>query len=124
MGLRGEEDEMKCGLCAQFGDDDTVEAIPSTEDVTNSKGADDFEESGLMRPTTLPSPYTPSKQERMEHEPTHVPYRSWCPHCVMAKAMALGHDSKKTDSDNDRQLAGRVRLCLLKQKAMALAAKL
>ena len=27
-------------------------------------------------------PYTPTEEERLQHEATHSPYRSWCEHCV------------------------------------------
>ena len=33
----------------------------------------------------LPTPQQPTVQERLEHELTHLPYRSWCPVCVQAK---------------------------------------
>ena len=36
------------------------------------------------RPATLQAPLRVSKQEREEHELTHMPYRSWCPICVQA----------------------------------------
>ena len=34
----------------------------------------------------LPTPPQPTEQERMEHELTHLPYRSWCPVCARSKA--------------------------------------
>jgi len=34
------------------------------------------------QPKTIKSPYQPSKREIDEHNITHMPYRSWCPHCV------------------------------------------
>ena len=27
-------------------------------------------------------PYEPTEAERLRHEATHIPYRSWCPYCV------------------------------------------
>ena len=32
------------------------------------------------------SPKEPTKVEKEEHEGTHCPYRSWCEHCVRARA--------------------------------------
>ena len=32
-------------------------------------------------PRAFKRPDAPTKQELEEHLPTHLPYRSWCPHC-------------------------------------------
>ena len=37
------------------------------------------------------SPKEPTKAEREEHERTHCPYRSWCEHCVRARARNSHH---------------------------------
>ena len=37
----------------------------------------------------------PSKEEVEAHMTTHVPFRSWCAHCVKGKSKAMGH--KKAD---------------------------
>ena len=41
----------------------------------------------------IPSPTPPSRQEMLEHNLTHWPFRSWCKHCVAGKAKASGHRS-------------------------------
>ena len=41
---------------------------------------DEFEEG--REPKELTSPEGPSIQERETHNLTHIPYRSWCEHCV------------------------------------------
>ena len=33
--------------------------------------------------------------EREEHERTHIPYRSWCRHCVAARVSSLAHQNRK-----------------------------
>ena len=38
---------------------------------------------------------TPTQVEREEHERTHVPYRSWCRHCVAARASNSAHRGGK-----------------------------
>ena len=40
---------------------------------------------------TLPSPSPPSRQEMLEHNITHWPFRSWCNHCIAGKAKANKH---------------------------------
>jgi hypothetical protein len=37
------------------------------------------------------SPKEPTKVEKEEHERTHCPYRSWCEHCVRARARNSHH---------------------------------
>jgi hypothetical protein len=34
-----------------------------------------------------PSPYLPSAAEIEEHRKTHIPYRSWCTHCILGRAL-------------------------------------
>ena len=38
-------------------------------------------------------PEVPSKEERLLHEVTHLPYKSWCPHCTMMKEVPDQHRS-------------------------------
>ncbi len=39
-------------------------------------------EDGVRRPVKMTDPAMPPEAERREHELTHVPYCSWCKHCV------------------------------------------
>ena len=41
----------------------------------------------------LRSPSAPSRQEMLEHCLTHVPFRSWCVHCVRGKCKSSKHSS-------------------------------
>ena len=38
---------------------------------------------------------TPTLAEREEYERTHIPYRSWCRHCVAARAINPAHRGRK-----------------------------
>ena len=40
------------------------------------------EEYGLRKMERKQDPREPSAEERLEHEKTHLPFRSWCRHCV------------------------------------------
>jgi hypothetical protein len=42
----------------------------------------------------------PSSAERAAHDLTHIPFRSWCRHCVRGKAVEDPH-RKNTDDDHD-----------------------
>ena len=39
----------------------------------------------------IPSARPPSRQETVEHNCTHIPFRSWCPHIVRRKAESDHH---------------------------------
>jgi hypothetical protein len=41
----------------------------------------------------LRGPVKPTKLEIEEHEHSHIPFRSWCPHCMRGKSKASGHRS-------------------------------
>ena len=43
------------------------------------------------RARPLPQPRLPSRQEVQEHELTHIPYRSWCVHCVRGAERSDAH---------------------------------
>ena len=47
------------------------------------------EEARSARPATTPK--TPTPEEYRIHRLTHLPYRSWCPHCVKAKKRNPSH---------------------------------
>ena len=39
----------------------------------------------------------PSKREMEEHMLTHIPFRTWCPHCVRGKARATYHKKERAE---------------------------
>ena len=42
-------------------------------------------------PTGKSAPCRPSQEEVDEHNLTHIPFRSWCDHCIRGKAMSEPH---------------------------------
>ena len=50
---------------------------------------EDFEEA--LRPNGEQAPNSPFRQERLEHELTQLPFRSWCDVCVEGKCKADQH---------------------------------
>ena len=44
-------------------------------------------------------PSLPKAEEVEEHNVTHLPFRSWCPHCVKGKAKGKKHESSKEKSE-------------------------
>lgn len=69
---------------------DLAKATASFEQAEKDVMLDDGGEEALKvkAPT---GPATPSQAEREQHELTHVPYRSWCQHCVAARAADKAH---------------------------------
>ena len=52
------------------------------------------------------APKVPSRAEREEHDAWHLPYRSWCKHCVRGRGRNLPHETSK-DKDRDADV-GRI----------------
>jgi hypothetical protein len=51
------------------------------------------------RPTMRRAPVEPTTQEIAEHNLTHLPFRSWCPCCVAAKAKQWPHRKSTVKED-------------------------
>ena len=49
----------------------------------------------------LPEPRIPTKAEIAAHNVTHLPYRSWCSHCVAARRNNSGHRSVAPSSSSN-----------------------
>ena len=74
----------------------------------------------------LQDPLQPTQRQIDDHDRTHLPFRSWCPWCIKAKAreaahprqgaeeaglpvigmdyVYFGNDSKKDEEDTDRKI--------------------
>ena len=66
-----------------------VKWVCGQEDV--EKDEEDKEEFGMRQMKRVQDPRTPSKEEREDHEKTHLPFRSWCRHCVRGRGKQLPH---------------------------------
>ena len=53
-------------------------------------------------PEVLRDPGAPTPREIEEHNVTHMPFRSWCPHCVAGKAQERPH--KKQERQSEKQI--------------------
>ena len=49
------------------------------------------EEAGTRVPLKTADPRLPAAEEIDAHNLTHLPYRSWCPHCVREKGKTMDH---------------------------------
>ena len=80
--------------------DDRVE---ENEDIQD----DDQEREGVVaqgeRTRPLPQPRLPSRREVQEHELTHIPYRSWCVHCVRGAGSSDAHRRRTRQGEEKRE---------------------
>ena len=51
-----------------------------------------------QKPMMLRGPIEPAQQEIDIHNLTHLPYMSWCPHCVATTRPNVAHKSSKVES--------------------------
>ena len=58
----------------------------------------------IQPPAALPEPRMPSKSEMMAHRITHLPYRSWCQHCVQTRRQNSQHRRKSPSSQRTHPL--------------------
>ena len=47
------------------------------------------------------APDEPTQKEREEHEATHIPYRSWCRHCVRGRAVNRPHRREQAEKGDE-----------------------
>ena len=46
---------------------------------------------GVRNPIKMSDPMQPTEQEKGDRELTHLPYRSWCRHCVRGRGKTAAH---------------------------------
>ena len=64
---------------------------------------DQDDDEAIGRPVKLPRDFRkPTKQEVLEHLPSHWPFRSWCKHCLAGRAVGAHH---KARTDEEREFA-------------------
>ena len=81
--------------------DNSVEFKPDDD-----RGMDDTGEFGTVKPHILSAPYEPSRQQRIEHDLTHCPFKSWCPDCVAGKGVSHGHRTMVSKEESSIPLIG------------------
>ena len=79
--------------------DSTVPAHTDSQDALPAGDLIDADGDDVVQPARgMPMPKTPSAAEVAAHNLTHLPYRSWCPHCVAARRPNSHHLSSKSES--------------------------
>ena len=80
---------------------DSVEREGSEEGGGGGEEEEEGEEYGVRRPTKKLDPKEPTREEREEHEKTHVPFRNWCRHCVRGR----GKEEACREAKGQREVA-------------------
>ena len=75
-------------ICPNEVDADVPEVVVENDD-------DDATGEEARIPRIRRDPLQPSIEERIHHEVIHLPFRSWCPDCVKAKAESNSHYKDK-----------------------------
>ena len=90
---RGQEhgEEVDDGVPEREREDDNIQDFKDHEQL----------EFGSREPRKLRDPKLPSQEEIRAHELTHLPYRSWCVHCVRGKGKSMDH--KRGEKDEERR---------------------
>ena len=70
--------------------------VEEQEDEEVVDDEEDEEEAVIQK--TLPYIPKPSLQEIQDHLRNHLPFRSWCPHCISGRGAALPHLTRKHDT--------------------------
>ena len=88
-----EADEWEELIASGVVDDDEVKAYGKSEgDVSALDGSE------TVAAKCLPCPRQPSKEEIAKHNVNHLPYRSWCPHCLAARRANASHRTSRRHS--------------------------
>ena len=91
-----------------MGDEEPCHLVEADEDADHEETNDAAEdEEDHRQPMGLRDPGQPSPAERAEHCLTHIPYRSWCAHCVRGKAK--GRQSRRLRGADGQDECPRVR---------------
>ena len=73
------------------------------DDSREAEVVESGEEEG-REPKTMRAPKKVTKEERDAHEATHMPFRSWCRHCVRGRARNMQHHKGKEEEDKGNKI--------------------
>ncbi len=93
VGVRLPSDGKRSGLLIRCSAQEVCDLDSAPIDANASFEEIDWEDSelGKRAPTEIPEPLQLSREEVDEHDLTHLPFRSWCRHCVRGKGRAADH---------------------------------
>ena len=69
---------------------DDAKSRDAAEDADRKEHGEEFRSGGEARTKPSASPRSPSQMEREKHVVSHIPFRSWCKHCVAGRRLSVG----------------------------------
>ena len=97
-------DNLMCGLCdgedegfANVGDGPFSAHVDAAEKMPEGDLMDVEDDTVVQPAKALPQPKVPTAAEVAAHCLTHLPYRSWCPHCVASRRPNTQHRSSSSE---------------------------
>ena len=63
----------------------------------DSEGQEIVEQQEVRSQNVAPRPKAPTQAEIDDHEPLHLEYRSWCPHCVYGRGHPNHHRASNSE---------------------------
>ena len=75
------------------------EDVPDLIEADLEDNSDDEETGEARKPKVMRDPGAPTRKEVDQHNVTHLPFRPWCPSCVIGQAKDKAH---KRDNEDDK----------------------
>ena len=72
-------------------------AVMGADNGEDDEGGEGGAQAGVRGPRKIADPRMPSQDEVDQHNLTHLPYRSWCVHCVRGRGEATPHRRAERD---------------------------
>ena len=94
LGMEGDGDEQESEEEFEHKEDTDQDIFGS-----NVEDDDDHEVYEGRKAKSRGKTYEPTQEEFDEHVLTHIPFRSWCAHCVRGKAKNNPHFKRSIDMD-------------------------
>ena len=75
--------------------------VSENSDNSSSSSSEEEDNNEAIPVKAAPKPARPSKAEMDEHMLSHLPFRSWCAHCVKGKSKSKRHPYTAQSSDHE-----------------------
>ena len=94
----GETNDVEDSGTAQGSDEPCVNMEAPEVEASEEDGEE------AEKPKTREMPRGPTKKERQDHETTHLPFRSWCRHCVRGRGRNNPHKKQADDPEEVKEM--------------------
>ena len=81
------------------GEEEGEEEKGENDGQVEAEAEEEPADAGVRKPIKMNDPAEPSDEERRQHDLTHLPYRSWCRHCVGGRGKEAPHRRQECHSE-------------------------